>query len=137
MRLHLGVARGLLCATVAASATHACYLGGGGTPPPAATFYYPVGLAVSPGGRILYAANSDFDLQWNGGTLQSYDLEGIRGDAAALIQANLLTAGGAAYDGPPNEWLDASTGAAPTTFQPWFPSCIDKPHRENAGNLIP
>jgi hypothetical protein len=67
----------------------ACYTGGGGgTNPPTATFYFPVGLAVSSGGNALYAANSDWDLQWNGGTLQSYDLFLIRRHTAELILAN-------------------------------------------------
>ena len=62
-----------------------CYSTGDGTAPPASTFYFPVGLAVSPGGNVLYAVNSDFDLQWNGGTLQSYDLNQIRLDTVAMI----------------------------------------------------
>ena len=60
----------------------ACYSTGNGTPPPPATFYFPVGMVVSQGGNVLYVVNSDFDLQWNGGTIQSYDLYGIRRDAA-------------------------------------------------------
>jgi hypothetical protein len=75
---------------VAGGAVPACYPGGGGgTDPPTTTFYFPVGLAVSAGGSALYAVNSDFDLQWNGGTLQSYDLRKIRQDTARLIHANL------------------------------------------------
>jgi YVTN family beta-propeller protein len=59
----------------------ACYSAGGdGTAPPTRNFYFPVGLVVSRGGNVLYAVNSDFDLQWNGGTLQSYDLYAIRRD---------------------------------------------------------
>jgi hypothetical protein len=81
-------------AIIASSAVPACYPnGGGGTDPPTNTFYFPVGLAVSAGGNALYAVNSDFDLQWNGGTLQSYDLFAIRRDTARLVQAQL--AGGA------------------------------------------
>jgi hypothetical protein len=34
---------------------------------------------------VLYAVNSDFDLQYNGGTIQSYDLSGIRRDAVRII----------------------------------------------------
>lgn len=55
-----------------------CYSTGDGTAPPLNSFYFPVGLAVSHGGNVLYAVNSDFDLQYNGGTLQSYDLRLIR-----------------------------------------------------------
>ncbi len=75
---------------VGGGAIASCYSGGGGgTDPPTDTFYFPVGLAVSSGGNALYAVNSDFDLQWNGGTLQSYDLFLIRRDAAALVATNL------------------------------------------------
>ena len=63
----------------------ACYSAGNGVAPPPNDFYFPVGLAVSRGGTVLYAANSDFDLQWNGGTLQAYDLHQIRRDAVATI----------------------------------------------------
>jgi hypothetical protein len=66
----------------------ACTGGAEGTPPPTNTFYFPVGLAVSAGGNVLYAANSDFDLQFNGGTLQSYDLFRLRHDAAELVGAD-------------------------------------------------
>jgi hypothetical protein len=86
----------------AGGAVGACYSGGGGgTDPPTTTFYFPVGLAVSSGGNALYAINSDFDLQWNGGTLQSYDLFQIRLDTAALIQANLTGKSPGAVAGPP------------------------------------
>ncbi|MDF2691726.1 MAG: hypothetical protein K0S65_109 [Labilithrix sp.] len=55
-----------------------CYDTGDGTAPPLEQFYFPVGLRVSHGGTVLYAVNSNFDLQYNGGTLQSYDLRLIR-----------------------------------------------------------
>jgi hypothetical protein len=67
-----------------------CYSAGDGTDPPPDTFYFPVALAVSPDGNVLYAANSDFDLQWNGGTLQTYDLAALRQNAADLITYNLV-----------------------------------------------
>lgn len=55
-----------------------CYDTGDGSGPPLNKFYFPVGLKVSHGGNVLYAVNSDFDLQFNGGTLQAYDLHLIR-----------------------------------------------------------
>lgn len=63
----------------------ACYDTGDGTAPPTDAFYYPVGLQVSHGGNVLYAINSDFDLQYNGGTIQSYDLHLIRQHALLSI----------------------------------------------------
>lgn len=68
-----------------AAGTAGCYATGDGTAPPEDRFYYPTGLLVSPGGHVLYVANSDFDLQFNGGTLQSYDLTQIRRHAALLV----------------------------------------------------
>src|SRR6476661_6312897 len=63
----------------------ACYSTGDGTSPPPNQIYFPVGLAVSRGGNVLYVANSDFDLQWNGGTVQSYDLHLIRKHSVLTI----------------------------------------------------
>ncbi len=76
--------RGLLAAAVALAAS-ACYSAGDGSSPPDKNFYFPVGLTVSRGGNVLYVVNSDFDLQWNGGTVQSYDLHTIRKHAALAI----------------------------------------------------
>ncbi len=73
----------LLLIGVAADA--GCYDTGDGTRPPVDSFYYPVGLRVSHGGSVLYAVNSNFDLQYNGGTLQSYDLRRIRQHALLAI----------------------------------------------------
>jgi len=75
----------LLGAALVGVAAPSCYSAGGGTAPPPDSFYFPVGLAVSTDGAVLYAVNSDFDLQWNGGTLQSYDLARLRADAANQI----------------------------------------------------
>src|SRR5579859_1726421 len=116
MRLFLPAARLTLGVVLAAWATPACYTSGNGSLPPISSFYFPTGLAVSRGGNVLYAINSDFDLQWSGGTLQSYDLFQIRHDTAVLIQANL-------------------TGTAPASVasipfvQPytWAPGCQQSP----------
>jgi len=78
----------LPAAGLATAVAAGCFTAGQGTQPPLDSFYFPTGLTVSPDGQYLYAINSDFDLQWNGGTLQSYDLAGIRQNATALVQAN-------------------------------------------------
>ncbi|MCL2777497.1 MAG: hypothetical protein FWD73_05795 [Polyangiaceae bacterium] len=77
--------RALFMLTVGLLGGAACYSTGDGTPPPLNQFYFPVGLQVSAGGSVLYAVNSDFDLQYSGGTLQSYDLHMIRRDALRII----------------------------------------------------
>lgn len=73
--------RALVLAIVAQTS---CYATDRGVAPPAREPYYPVGLATSPGGKALYVINSDFDLQYEAGTLESYDLLKIREDALLL-----------------------------------------------------
>ncbi|WP_437684027.1 hypothetical protein [Sorangium sp. So ce131] len=64
-----------------------CFVDSEGLSPPTKGFYYPTGLSVSPGGRVLYVANSDFDLQYNGGTIQALDLQRLRKRALDLQRA--------------------------------------------------
>ncbi len=78
--------RSALSAILAVAAGVACYSQGDGADPPLDRFYFPVGLGVSHGGSVLYVANADFDLQYNGGTLQSYDLTLIRRHALDVIE---------------------------------------------------
>ena len=103
--------------TVGGALTPACYSAGAGTAPPPNTFYFPVGLAVSSGGNALYVVNSDFDLQWNGGTLQSYDLFQVRSDTEYLIGANL--------DANPPKATDVAKRI--TFLVPWQPNCLAAP----------
>jgi hypothetical protein len=90
--MRLGKRSASFCFLVAAGAAASAGFSGGcfpaageGVDPPALSFYFPVGLAVSRGGNVLYAVNSDFDLQWNGGTIQSLDLHAMRRDAVRAI----------------------------------------------------
>jgi DNA-binding beta-propeller fold protein YncE len=70
-RLRLGIfAAGL--------ALSSCFPPGDGREPPVDQVYFPVGLALSSGGDRLYVVNSDFDLQYNAGTLMALDAERIR-----------------------------------------------------------
>jgi hypothetical protein len=56
-----------------------CFPPGEGVDPPAdRTVYFPVGLALDEGARHLFIANSDFDLQYNAGTVESWDLENLK-----------------------------------------------------------
>jgi hypothetical protein len=61
-----------------------CVSPGAGPSPPANELYYPVGLAVSPGGHTLWVVNSDFDLQYNAGTVVALDLDRIRAMVPSL-----------------------------------------------------
>jgi DNA-binding beta-propeller fold protein YncE len=62
----------------AGPALSGCFPPGDGREPPLDQIYFPVGLALSSGGDRLYVANSDFDLQYNAGTLMALDAERIR-----------------------------------------------------------
>ena len=56
-----------------------CYSSGEGIAPPLDRIYFPVGLAIDKEQKRLYVASSDFDLQFNAGSVQALDLERIRG----------------------------------------------------------
>lgn len=63
---------------LALSAVPACTLSNPGTPPPAQEFHFPIALAVSADSNHLYVVNSDFNLQYNGGVVQTVDLAAVR-----------------------------------------------------------
>jgi DNA-binding beta-propeller fold protein YncE len=75
-------------------------------------FYYPTGVVVSPGRTTLYVANSDFDLQYSGGWVQTLDLRRIR-ERARRIADNLAagvsttdTCAGENLQANPDPWLN-------------------------------
>ena len=71
-----------------------CLIGSSGIVPPTKQIYFPTAMVVSPGRTTLYVANSDFDLQFNGGTVQALALGGNGGlRTTARTVANQLQAG--------------------------------------------
>src|SRR5262245_59886681 len=84
-----------------------CFAGNEGDPPPRRGFYFPTGLAVSKSRSALYVANSDFDLQFNGGTVQVINLRALRG-AAFRLRDELLSA--PAPDGKPKDTWNCGDG---------------------------
>lgn len=64
-----------------------CFVGDTAVDPPTEQFYYPTGLVRSRGGSTLYVTNSDFDLQYNGGTVLALDLNTMRGKLEKLLGA--------------------------------------------------
>jgi hypothetical protein len=67
-----------------------CFASDTGYDPPTDAFYFPTGLIVSPDRKTLYAINSDFDLQYNGGTVLRLRLEEkdqLRDRLSALVTA--------------------------------------------------
>ena len=67
-----------LAAAAILSLAGGCYSTGEGPEPKQNALYFPVGILPSPGGNALYVVNSDFDLQFNGGTVEAYDLQALR-----------------------------------------------------------
>jgi hypothetical protein len=55
-----------------------CFSSEDGVEPPLDRLYFPVGLAIDTAAAHLFVVNSNFDLQFNGGALQSYDLVALR-----------------------------------------------------------
>lgn len=55
-----------------------CFKPDDGREPPLDRIYFPTGLALSPDGDRLYVANSDWDLQFNAGSVQAYDASRLR-----------------------------------------------------------
>lgn len=75
-----------------------CFSADEGLGPPRDRFYFPTGLVISPGGQALYVANSDFDLRYNGGTVQVIDLPAVR-RVALDLQKELRGAAGEPEEG--------------------------------------
>jgi DNA-binding beta-propeller fold protein YncE len=68
-----GLAWALLCLSAVG-----CFKPDDGREPPLNRIYFPTGLALSPDGDRLYVANSDWDLQFNAGSVQVYDAARVR-----------------------------------------------------------
>lgn len=64
-----------VCAALLALSSSACFPPGDGIAPEESGIYFPIGLALDQSGRFLLLANSDFDLQFNAGVVQSLDLQ--------------------------------------------------------------
>jgi hypothetical protein len=85
-------------ALFAALLSTSCFDPGEGVEPPLNRIYFPTGIALNlppTHGALpernptrLYLVNSNFDLQFNGGSLQSYDLDRIRGFVPSYCTTN-------------------------------------------------
>lgn len=74
LRHSFGLPRLLLATAIA---TSGCYSAGEGRTPPDDRIYFPVGLALVNESKHLLVANSDFDLQYNAGTLNVLDVTAL------------------------------------------------------------
>lgn len=84
----------LLFAALTALASVSCYSPGDGQAPPINELYFPTGLALdqpdpNTAPRYLYAASSDFDLQFRSSGLISYDLELVRAQVPRNCSSDL------------------------------------------------
>lgn len=70
---------GALLRTLPCVAVAGCFTGSEGLEPPTDALYFPTALRVSPGRSTLYVVNSDFDLQYNGGTVFALNLDPVSG----------------------------------------------------------
>jgi len=86
-----------------------CFKPDDGREPPLDRIYFPTGLALSPDSDRLYVANSDWDLQFNAGSVQVYD-------AAALRQLLPRSCKDDADCSGPNERCDTAPAADATEF---------------------
>ncbi len=96
---------GLAFAGTVGGVVGACFYQDVGTAPPPEGFYFPTGIVVSPGRNALYTANSDFDLQYNGGTVNvvdSTDATGLRGTLGPLLAGIRCSGGSLDACGAPN-----------------------------------
>jgi hypothetical protein len=92
-----------------------CFPPGEGIEPPSERIYFPVGLALDGDADFLFVANSDFDLQFNAGVLQSYDLERVRAVVPRVCSSDADCASGLRCD---DRASDDNGGAASHT-------CVD------------
>src|SRR5687768_15631542 len=93
-----------LAAGLVAALVTGCFATDEGVDPPLDRLYFPVGLAIDRNRNHLFVVNSNFDLQFTGGSLQSLDLARIR---ARLVpppcQPDGTCDGGLICDSEPND----------------------------------
>ena len=94
------------------SAASGCFTGAEARQPDPDRLYFPTGLVISPGRTTLYVANSDFDLQFAGGSVQALDANALR--AAFSVIALTIDADEGSTDGA---CAAASRGGNP---DPWL-----------------
>src|SRR5690606_26497238 len=77
-----------------------CIPAGDGVWAPARKIYFPVGLSVSQSGHLIIV-NSDFDLQYSQGTVQSLDIKRVREVTQVPCNSDADCAGGQLCDTRP------------------------------------
>lgn len=106
-----------------------CFPPGDGVEPPADKIYFPVGVAIDARTQSLFVANSDFDLQYNQGVLQRYDLARVRELLPQSCRTDADCADDLRCDVTPND----ENGGVPSYF------CVDRqgPHANRPCRSLP
>jgi hypothetical protein len=128
-----GTAFVLLAAALALAAPAGCFTLGVGLEPPLQELYYPTALLASPGGRALYVVNSDFDIQYTGGTVQAVDLASVRacvGELRRKLQDGDSASNACAHLKPPDadpgdSWVNDNPVIVPGPCKPIPVGCVD------------
>ena len=89
-----------------------CFKPDDGRDPPLDRIYFPTGIALSPDNERLYVANSDWDLQFNAGSVQVYDAAGLRGRLPRYCDADAECAASERCDLQPSVNADGVGRAA-------------------------
>lgn len=84
---------------LAAGLCSACFSTGAGVDPPLDELYHPVGVTLGRGGDVLYVANNDADLRYNGGTVQALDAKTLRKSLPTWCEGDGDCAKGETCDG--------------------------------------
>ncbi len=79
--------------------TSGCFSTGDGVDPPLDELYHPVGVTLGQDGDVLYVANNDADLRYNGGTLQVLDTKALRKTLPAWCENDDSCGSGESCDG--------------------------------------
>ncbi len=107
------------CLAGASAVAAGCFTGSDGLVPPTESLYFPTALALSPGRTSLYVANSDFDLQYNGGTVQVINVADVEGQLGTRSLAAAV-ADTLASDGSPEQACSA-IGSTPNADDFLYP----------------
>ena len=82
-----------------------CTASGAAVEPPPDALFAPTGIAVSPDDSVLFVANANSELRWNGGTVIAIDLNAVDQTIAAWTGANRTAATGCSPDSDHRETL--------------------------------
>jgi hypothetical protein len=105
----------------------ACFPPGEGEPAPLDSVYFPVGLAIDASAKHLFIANSDFDLQFNSGTVLSWNLPALRERLPRTCATSADCAWPPDSENQPQECDLELVGALKPNGEPYAPGgwCVD------------